>query len=58
MSAEFGPRLPNLAADLASDTPDLDSAGRTLRNASLGGGAAALTMLFERMDGTLPMHMR
>ena len=41
--AEFGPPLPRLAADLASGAPDLD-----------GGGGAALRLLLERLDGTLP----
>ncbi len=54
VSAEFGPRLPRLAADLASGVPDLDAVERTLRDSSLGGGAAALKLLLERLDGTLP----
>jgi len=41
VSSEFGPQLPRLAADLASGAPDLDGGGRALRDASLGGGAAA-----------------
>ena len=43
--AEFGPLLPRLAADLASGAPDLDAVERALRDASLGGGAAALKHL-------------
>ncbi len=54
LSVEFGPRLPRLAADLASGVPDLDAVERALRDSSLGGGAAALKMLFERLDATLP----
>ncbi len=54
VSAEFGPRLPRLAADLASGAPDLDGVERALRDSSLGGGAAALKLLLERLDGTLP----
>ncbi len=54
VSAEFGPRLPRLASDLASGVPDLDGVERALRDASLGGGAAALKLLLERLDGTLP----
>ena len=54
VSAEFGPPLPRLAADLASGAPDLDAVERALRDASLGGGAAALKLLLERLDGTLP----
>ena len=52
--AEFGPPLPRLAADLASGAPDLDGGGRALRDASLGGGAAVLKTLLERLDATLP----
>ena len=52
--AEFGPLLPRLAADLASGAPDLDAVERALRDASLGGGAAALKHLLERLDATLP----
>ncbi len=52
--AEFGPLLPRLAADLASGAPDLDGVERALRDASLGGGAAALKLLLERLDTTLP----
>ncbi|MCY3672297.1 MAG: ISKra4 family transposase [Alphaproteobacteria bacterium] len=54
VSAEFGPQLPKLAADLASGVPDLDGVERALRDASLGGGAAALKLLFEQLDRTLP----
>ena len=54
VSAEFGPPLPRLAADLASGAPDLDAVERALRDASLGGGGAALRLLLERLDGTLP----
>ena len=54
VSAEFGPRLPGLAADLASGAPDLDAVERALRDSSLGGGAAVLRHLLERLDGTLP----
>ena len=54
VSAEFGPQLPKLAADLASGVPDLDGVERALRDASLGGGAAALKLLFEQLDGALP----
>ncbi len=54
VSAEFGPRMPKLAADLASGAPDLDGVERALRDASLGGGAAALKHLFEQLDGALP----
>ena len=53
VSAEFGPRLPKLAADLASGVPDLDGVERAPRDASLGGGVAALK-LFEQLDRTLP----
>ncbi len=52
--AEFGPQLPKLAADLASGAPDLDSVERVLRDRSLGGGAAALKILFEQLDEALP----
>ncbi|MDE0521188.1 MAG: hypothetical protein OXH79_04450 [Boseongicola sp.] len=41
VSAEFGPQLPKLAADLASGVPDLDGVERALRDSSLGGGAEA-----------------
>ena len=54
VSSEFGPQLPRLAADLASGVPDLDGVERALRDASLGGGAAALKLLFERLDRALP----
>ena len=54
VSAEFGPQLPRLAADLASGVPDLDSVERVLRDSSLGGGATALKMLFEQLDKALP----
>ncbi len=40
VSAEFGPQLPKLAADLASGVPDLDGVERALRDSSLGGGAS------------------
>ncbi len=43
--SEFGPLLPRLAADLGSGAPDLDGGGRALRDASPGGGAAALKLL-------------
>ncbi len=52
--AEFGPPLPRLAADLASGAPDLDGGGRALRDASPGGGAAALKTLPGWLDATLP----
>ena len=45
VSAEFGPRLPRLASDLASGVPDLDGVERALRDSSLGGGAAVLRHL-------------
>ena len=54
VSAEIGPLLPRLAADLASGVPDLDGVERALRDASLGGGATALKHLVERLDGALP----
>ena len=54
VSAEFGPQLPKLAADLASGTPDLDGVERVLRDSSLGGGATALKILFEQLDAALP----
>ena len=54
VSAEFGPQLPKLAADLASGVPDLDGVERALRDSSLGGGAAALKLLFEQLDKALP----
>ena len=54
MSAEFGRRLPQLAADLASDVPDLGGVERALRDSSLGGGRAALKLLLERLDSALP----
>ena len=54
VSAEFGPRLPKLAAELASGAPDLDSVERVLRDGSLGGGATALKVLFEQLDEALP----
>ncbi len=41
VSAEFGPQLPKLAADLASGVPDLDGVERALRDSSLGVGAEA-----------------
>ncbi len=54
VSAEFGPQLPRLAADLASGVPDLDGVERALRDSSLGGGATALKLLAEQLDGMLP----
>ena len=54
VSAEFGPQLSKLAADLASGVPDLDSVERVLRDSSLGGGATALKVLFEQLDEALP----
>ncbi len=54
VSAEFGPQLPKLAADLAAGVPDLDGVERALRDSSLGGGAAALKLLLEHLDGMLP----
>lgn len=37
MSAEIGPQLMKLSADLASGVPDLDGIERALRDVSLGG---------------------
>lgn len=53
-SSEFGPQMPRLALDLASGVPDLDGVERALRDASLGGGAAALKHLVEQLDSALP----
>ncbi len=50
VSAEFGPQLPKLAAELASGAPDLDSVERVLRDGSLGEKATALKVLFEQFD--------
>ncbi len=43
--AELGSRPAKLAADLASGAPDPAAGGRELRDASPGGGAAALGLL-------------
>ncbi len=52
--AEFGPRLPKLAADLASGVPDPGAVERALRDASPGGGAAAPGLLSGRPGRALP----
>jgi hypothetical protein len=54
VSAEFGPQMPRLAAELASGVPDLDGVERALRDAALGGGATALKQLVEQLDRALP----
>ena len=56
--AEFGPRLPELTASLASGGPGLADAELALRDASLGKGAAALKLLLERPGSTLPTPER
>ena len=52
--AEFGPRLPRLAADLASGVPDLDAVERALREASPVGGAEATGLLPGQPGRALP----
>ena len=53
VSKEFGSKIPELASDLASGTPDLGDIERSLRDSSLGGGAAQLKLLLEQYDKSL-----
>ena len=55
VSGEFGSKLPELASDLASSTPDLGDIDLSLRDISLGGGAALLKLLLEQYDKSLPI---